>query len=292
MLLVLVFAGNAGAVNQGSGSGVGANIQTQTADQGVANQIQTQTGVQTQNGDNNQTNNGAQIQQQPQTADQGTAEKIQTENSQQTQTGNNMPNAAQIQIQSQVREQVGQKLQDGESERQQNQNQNKNQVQNQGEENQIKPKEQEAAKMPAGGLQNAEQRRSQVANAVQQMLQMADREGGIGQQVRTIAQTQTQNQEKLETSLQKVQNRSGFAKFFIGPNYGEINNAQKLLQQNREQIASLNQIKTQLANEGDQQILAQQIQTLEQANLQIENSLNQSQKGFSLLGWMFKLFAK
>jgi len=133
-----------------------------------------------------------------------------------------------------------------------------------------------------------------VANAAQEMLQMADRneENGIGQQVRTIAQTQTQNHEKLEVSLQKVQGRNGLVKFFIGPNYGEINSAKKTLEQNREQIKQLSQVKNQLANEGDQQTLTEQIQLLEQANLEIENSLDVSQKGFSLFGWMFRLFSK
>jgi len=140
------------------------------------------------------------------------------------------------------------------------------------------------------GMQTAEQRRSQVANAVQEMLQVAERNGGIGQQVKTIAQAQNQNQEKLETSLQKIQNRNGFTKFFIGPNYGEINNAKKILEQNRDQAEQLNQLKNQLSNQGDEQILTEQLQLLEQANLEIKNSLNSSEKDFSLLGWMFRLF--
>ena len=165
-----------------------------------------------------------------------------------------------------------------------NQVQNQNQVKNQGEENQVQNREQEATQV-------TEQRRSQVADAVQEMLQVAERNGGIGQQVKTIAQTQTQNQEKLEASLQKVQSRSGFAKFFVGPNYGEINNAKKILEQNKEQIKQLSQVKNQLANQGDAQNLTQQIQTLEQASLQIENSLGTAQKGFSLFGWMFRMFS-
>ena len=103
-----------------------------------------------------------------------------------------------------------------------------NQVQNQGETNQVQNQEQEATQAKSGnGLQVAEQRRSKVANAVQEMLQVAEKNGGIGQKVKTIAQTQTQNQDKLETSLQKVQSPSGFSKFFAGPNYGEANNAKK-----------------------------------------------------------------
>ena len=165
---------------------------------------------------------------------------------------------------------------------------NQNREKNEGEDSQIKNQEQEGSNATSTALQ----RRSEVANAVQQMLQVADRNGGIGQQVKTIAQTQTQNQDKLETSLQKAENRNGFVKFLIGPNYGEINNAQKLLAQNQEQIAQLTQLKNQLTNQSDAQILDQQIQVLEQTNLQIENSLQNAQGGFSLLGWMFRLFSK
>jgi hypothetical protein len=140
--------------------------------------------------------------------------------------------------------------------------------------------------------QVAEQRRSEVASAVQEILQVAERDSGVGQQVKIIAQTQAQNQEKLEASLQKVQNRSGFAKFFVGPNYDEINNAKKLLEQNREQIKQLGQIKNQLANQDGRQKLTEQVQLLEQSNQEIENSLNTSQRGFSLFGWIFRLFTK
>ena len=211
---------------------------------------------------NSGTGTGSQVQQQTQISNQGEDSQIQTQNNEQAQSGA----VNQAGIGTQMQQQTQQELQDGT-----------------GTGNQIQNQEQEA-------IQVAEQRRSQVANAVQEMLQVAERNGGIGQQVMMIAQNQ--NQEKIELSLQKVQSRSGFAKFFIGPNYGEINNAKKLLEQNREQIKQLNQIKTQLSSQSDQQILTQQIQTLEQANLQIDNSLGTAQKGFSLLGWVFRLFSK
>lgn len=173
--------------------------------------------------------------------------------------------------------------------------QQQTQTANQGEANKIQAQnvvQQETQSQNKSDSVTAEQRRSQVANAVQEMLQVAERNDGIGQQVRIIAQTQTQNQEKIEASLQKAQSRSVFARFLIGPDYGEINNAKKLLEQNREQISQLNQVKDQLANQGDAQNLIQQIQTLEQANVEIENSFRTAQKGFSLFGWMFRLFAK
>ena len=137
-----------------------------------------------------------------------------------------------------------------------------------------------------------EQRRSVVANAVQEIVKVADRNGGIGQEIKVIAQTQTQNQEKLETGIQKIQSRSGFAKFFIGPNYSEIKSSQKLLEQNREQIQKLNEARTQIVNQGDQLQVIEQIQALEQVNQQIETLLSESQKGFSLFGWLFRIFSR
>ncbi len=217
------------------------------------------------------TGTGNQVKQQIQTSNQGEESQIQVQNNTQTQSG--------------TANQAGTGAQ--------TQNQNQQQTQSQGEENQIQNQEQEKTQTQTQTQSaTAEQRRSRVANAVQQMLQISERNGGIGQQVKTIAQTQTQNQEKLEASLQKIQSRGKFAKFFIGPNYNEINSAQKVLEKNQEQIKQLNQIKTQLSNPDDAQTLTQQIQILEQVNLQIENSLQNAQKEFSLFGWMFKLFSK
>jgi len=136
----------------------------------------------------------------------------------------------------------------------------------------------------------SEQKRSMVADTVQEIIKIADRNNEVGQQIKVIAQTQNQNQEKLETGMQIIQSRSGFAKFFIGPNYGEINNANKLLEQNREQIKQLDEVKSKLVSQNDQQELIEQVQLLEQANQKIESSLSASQKGFSLLGWVFRRF--
>lgn len=179
------------------------------------------------------------------------------------------------------------------------QTQEQNKVMNQGESNQIQTQEQNAVETQDGTKDKTNkgksdsnpsvQRRSQVANAVQAMLQVADRSGGIGQQVRIIAQNQNQNQTKLEQNVEKIESRGGLAKFFIGPNYGEIKDAKKTLDQNREQIRQLNQISTQLENEGDQQQLTEQIKILEQANQDIETLLASAQSGFSLFGWLNKI---
>lgn len=194
----------------------------------------------------------------------------------------------QLQIEDQINVQTKQKLQDESGDGSQVQNQNL--IENKGEENKIQNSEQEEAEKQDKTNPDATQRRSQVANAVQEMLQVADRNEGIGQQVRIIAQTQTENKEKLESGLEKIQTRSNISKFLIGPKYNEIDTLSKLLVQNREQVNQLNQIKNQLSNTGDQQVLTEQIKTLEQYNLEIENSLGSEGKGFSLFGWLVKMF--
>lgn len=216
---------------------------------------------------------------QVQTANQGEDTQVQTQTAAQTKANDDAVQSP-AGTGTAVRQQDQQKLQDGSEAGGQVQEQERSKDQTG---DQLKNQEKSAV---------AEQRRSQVASAVQEMLQVADRSGGIGEQVRVVAQAQNQNQEKLEASLEKVQSRSALLKFFIGPNYGEISNAEKVLAQNQEQISQLNELKSQVANQGDQQKLTEQIQVLEQANSQISASLGEAQKGFSLLGWAFKLFVK
>lgn len=173
-------------------------------------------------------------------------------------------------------------------------NQVESQVQNQGEESQLQNQVQDENQVGVqnGGSEMGLQRRGAVATAVQQMLQIADRNGGIGAQVREIAQAQNQEFEGAEASLTRAQERTGFAKFFIGPNYGEINNAEQKLTNIQSRIEELNQLKTQLSNSGDQQLLDQHIQNLEQVRTELQTQLQDEQKGFSLLGWLFRAFAK
>lgn len=158
---------------------------------------------------------------------------------------------------------------------------------NQGEEPMLQNERQENAM--AG---NGEMIRSNVANAVQEMLQIAERNGGIGEQVRVIAQEQNMNHEQLGLGLQKIQSRSAFSKFLIGPNYGEINKAKGLIEKNRDRIQELTQLREQMIESEDAGTLEEQVSVLQQANMDIEEALMPLEKGFSLFGWMVRLFAR
>ena len=161
-----------------------------------------------------------------------------------------------------------------------------NQVRNTGEETQVQNQENERVQNKDSVV--SEQRRSNVASAVQEMLKVADRSGGLGQEIRLIAQAQNENQEKVEGSIAKLQSRSGLAKFFLGANNKEVENAKEILIQNQEQIRQLIEIKNQLQNKAEQNILEEQINVLEQNSAEIDLVLQKENKVFSLLGWLFK----
>lgn len=134
-----------------------------------------------------------------------------------------------------------------------------------------------------------QQRRSQVANAIQNMIRISEKNEGIGEQVRVIAQNQNRIHIDLEKNLEKIQERSRVMNFLVGPNYKAINQAKKIMTENKEQIQQLKEVKQQLQNELDVEELAEQIKQLEQVQIDAENDLKNVKKGFSLFGWLNKL---
>jgi bifunctional ADP-heptose synthase (sugar kinase/adenylyltransferase) len=123
-----------------------------------------------------------------------------------------------------------------------------------------------------------------VAKAVHELLDVADRVGEIGEQVREIAQTQKQNQGVIEIGMEKIQKQNKVTTFLIGPNHGEINKVSKLTIQNEEQIAELKELQAKMTDQAEIQKTAEQIQTLEKANLEVKDTLEEAQKTFSLFG--------
>lgn len=186
------------------------------------------------------------------------------------------------QTQYQLQTQDRQRLQDGTGSGTQLQTQTQNQEE---------LRAREAGQGNATGTVTQEQIQTQAQNAHRVLMQIATSTGGgVGDQIRTIAQEQNQNQEQVRASIGTIQNGSRFAKFLFGPNYFEVRTAQQLLVQNQEQLQQLSQLKNQLTSSGDQESVNQQIQAFTQENERLQNNLNVAQGGFSLLGWLFRMF--
>lgn len=140
-------------------------------------------------------------------------------------------------------------------------------------------------------MQTIGESRNRAATAVQAMFEFADRNrNGLGEQVRIIAQNQNQVREKIYLSLNKIQNRKKLVKLLIGPDYKELNNARKFLDESIEQVTSFWILIN--YNQEDVRDLDNPYRLLEEANKQIFYELNYEGRASSLFGWLFKIFNK
>ena len=135
------------------------------------------------------------------------------------------------------------------------------------------------------------ERRSRVANAVQEMLNAADRvDGGIGAQVREIAQTQTHNHEKMEINLEKFKNQNRFFRFLFGSKAKDVEELKTQIQTSASKIEDLKTTVKGMTDEEVKTRLEAQIKTLEEVKSQIQSETNQETSSFSLFGWVKNLF--
>jgi hypothetical protein len=179
-------------------------------------------------------------------------------------------------------------------------NRNRVETQNQGEENQIKTQEAEqedsegtpGSQFGVNRNQNAYEHMSTVAQKVQELQMLGDREGGLGEQIREIARTQSQSQEQLQAELGKLDGRQGWLKSLIGPDFSAVKNIKMELEQNRVRIQQLEQLQSQLTIQGDVTTIREMIQALVVENEELQNKLTQEEGTKSMLGWLFRLLAK
>lgn len=175
------------------------------------------------------------------------------------------------------------------------QNQNQVKTQNAGEDSQLQvnTQEQESQGMPKGESprsETAKENMSVVAQKIEELLTTKTTEGGIGEQVKQIAQEQTEAQDQIQTELAKVDSRGGLLKSLIGPNYQALKNMQKQREQNQLRIQQLEQMKNQLINLGEITMVKETIQALTEQDTALQDRIALEEQTSSLLGWLFKLF--
>ncbi|MFA5777078.1 MAG: hypothetical protein WC906_01410 [Parcubacteria group bacterium] len=140
------------------------------------------------------------------------------------------------------------------------------------------------------GQFNAEWHRNTVATFVQSLLTVADREGGIGQEVKVIANKQNDTKDRASDLMNAIENRNKVKTFLIGTSYKNLGELRSQMVDSRNQIEQLKRLAGEVANEGDKAELQTQIQTLEQEQTKINDFITQNESRFSLFGWAVKLF--
>jgi hypothetical protein len=139
----------------------------------------------------------------------------------------------------------------------------------------------------------AEEHRNAVANFVQGLLNVADREeGGIGQQVRVIAQQQNDSKNTTTQAIEKVEKRNKIKTFLFGSDYKNLGALRNEIVKTRNRLEQLNRLMENVTSEGDRTELQNQIQALEQEQTKIDNFIKAQDGKFNLFGWLLKLFNK
>lgn len=180
----------------------------------------------------------------------------------------------------------------------QEQNEEQNQEMNQGETQQVQSKNQEMnqeqnEEQNQKGEINNQNRQGTVSNFVQSLLQVADREkGGIGEQVRTVAQEQLRSEATTTSLVAKVQNRNKIQTFLFGSDYKNLGALRSEIVQTRNRIEQLNRLVVQEGNTSSTAEIMNQVQTLEQEQKNLESFIKAQESKFSLFGWLVKLFNK
>jgi len=146
----------------------------------------------------------------------------------------------------------------------------------------------------AGQLKNkaANEHRSAVANFVQSLLDVADRQalGGIGEQVREIAKQQNDSEEKVTSDLEKVKNKNQIRKFLFGTDFGATKEIKKEMQDATKRLNELKKIKGEVVNLEDKAILEEQIKNFQEEINNVLTEVKNEEGKFSLFGWAKKLF--
>jgi len=131
---------------------------------------------------------------------------------------------------------------------------------------------------------------SSVAATVEQLLVAREEKGGIGQQIREIAQQQKQAQVEVRQQLEKMETRRGLLKKLIGPNFKAIRNVRQYLKRNQLRIERLEQLKSQLSTQIDKDNVDQAIQALKEQGQALQEQISAEERVKSVFGWLFRLF--
>jgi len=135
---------------------------------------------------------------------------------------------------------------------------------------------------------------TQLMSANQQMQKLMDMDG-LGEDVRfrlgTLAQAHLQTQSQIQQEVNKLNSRSRATRLFAGTDLGAVKNMKAQLEQNRVRVQQLNELKNQLANEGELTMLQETIQAMNLENTALQERITAEDQQKSLFGWLFRLFS-
>ena len=150
--------------------------------------------------------------------------------------------------------------------------------------------ESETEASQAGGSEEGLAHRSAVANVVQNLLSLAERAGGIGEEVRVVAQEQASTSVQSAEAMDTLDHESAVKVFFFGPDARSVGEIRSSLATTESGISRLTRAMDATSDASVKAELAAQIQVLEDEASSTETYLSAHEDVFSLFGWFTRLF--
>lgn len=157
--------------------------------------------------------------------------------------------------------------------------QNRVQTENKGEESELQVKTMDQTQAANG-----------VSQAVQSLLAMPERKGGIGQEVKQIANAQNEDQPKINASIEKINSRSKFAKSLFGADQKSLQELKQLQLKNEQRIESIQELMVKTTSESELSELKLAMTAMVDQNAVIASEIDLADSSKGLFGWMLRLF--
>jgi len=142
------------------------------------------------------------------------------------------------------------------------------------------------------GSLTSESHRSVVAAFVHSLLSIADREGGIGSQVRVIARSQEESASTTAVAMTKIEKRNKVKTFLIGSDYKSLGELRSQMVTTKKNIDKLKELQNAAVSTSDKAELEAQIKVLEDSQVKMEAFIKAQEDSVSLFGWLAKFLAK
>lgn len=164
--------------------------------------------------------------------------------------------------------------------------QNQTQTKNQSTDNQLKTKIQETEKLN----EQVSQSFTKVSDQVKQLIETTGAKGGIGQQVKVIAQDQEKAQNQIKSDFEGLTSQGSIAKLFFGSDKKLIKSLDQKLDQNKLMVQQLEQLKLETKNEGELQQLQETIDLMIYQNTSLQNTITKEKTINGMFGWLINMF--
>ncbi len=143
----------------------------------------------------------------------------------------------------------------------------------------------------AEGKLNAEMHRSEVASLVKSLLSLADRQGGIGAEVRVVAQEQSASATTTAAAIEKAEKKGKISTFLFGSDYKSLGELRSSMTVTTNSIERLTNLLDRTIGSSDKAELQLQIDALKATQAEVSAFIETKESSFSLFGWLIKPFA-